>query len=129
MYDGHVDGGGAEPVPGAGDSTTPTGVALIAFAGSAGATLALLFPPTWLPVELVVAFSIARYAVYWGLFRRERWAYHGYLVIGTIGVVTNTYAGLTGNPGAATSVVFHFVLLAYVYWRSDVFTNAPMRVR
>jgi hypothetical protein len=46
MYDGHDDGGGAEPVPSADGTTTPAGIALIALAGSAGATLAVLFPPT-----------------------------------------------------------------------------------
>ena len=129
MYDGHTEGGGGEPVPSAGETTTPAGIALIALVGAVGATMALLFPPTSLPVELVGALSIARYAVYWGLFRLERWAYYGYLGVGTLGAATNAYAVATGNHGAVLSVAFHVVLLAYVYWRRDCFTSTPVRVR
>jgi hypothetical protein len=33
----------------------------------------------------------------------------------------------TGNDGAILAVTFHVLLIAYVSWRSDAFTNDPVR--
>lgn len=128
MYDGHVEGGGGERVPGSEERRTPVGISLIVVAGAAGATLSILFPPTWLPAEAVLVLSIVRYAIYWGLFRLERWAYHAYLVLGTVVVAANLYAVATGG-GGASSVVFHVVLVGYVFLKRDAFQDGPVRVR
>ena len=128
MYEGHGGEGGPERVPGSKQQRTPAGIGLIVLVGAAGATLSILFPPAWLPAEAVLALSVVRYAIYWGLFRLERWAYHAYLVLGTVVVAANGYALATGN-GGAISVVFHVALVGYVYLKRDVFRHGPVRVR